>query len=218
MAKFYYHPMYTRAEEALLEVHGKRQDVPAAFRVERYLQDRRCLFRGHAGLDVVGDGDVLTVDGHGVGKELPGGAGYMARQKLAVPGGRARSPAWIARQLKKDGLTNHRILIKFFPCLTALETRFGRASTASALARALGYTHVVVQGYAGETLLGDKGRRVNPTGTAHDWRDAYLYRKYYDSHGAEVSVERAREIAGDQVAHKNRNVAVEQVEPQLIDL
>ena len=84
MAKFYYHPMYTRAEEALLEVHGKRQDVPAAFRVERYLQDRRCLFRGHAGLDVVGDGDVLTVDGHGVGKELPGGAGYMARQKFAL--------------------------------------------------------------------------------------------------------------------------------------
>lgn len=216
MAKYYYHPIYSRSEEALQEVQGQWRDIAAATRVSKYLQDRACYFRVKKELAVVTDGDVLTVDGHGVGEELPHGAGYAVRGRITVPGRWSKSPSWIARQLKRDGLRNGRYLIKFFPCLTALETRYGGPSTASALARALGYRDVVVQGYLGTTFLTDYGRRVNPTGNTNDLRPAHLHRKYYDFRGEEISVERAREISGDQVARKDR--AIVQEERPMIDL
>ncbi|MBL0940382.1 MAG: hypothetical protein IBJ03_15915 [Gemmatimonadaceae bacterium] len=214
--KWYYHPLYRSEAEAILEVAARTRIQDFNNDPDYGNGDRVLFYSGTQGkccarlrpLEEVRDGDVLTVDGHGVGAPISDAAnepaGYIAKNRITTSQRRfSVSPNTIARRLKADGLQNRKILIKFYACLTAVNTSNGM-STACVLARALGFSNVVVQGYNGTTHHGDNGRHVNPTGYNNAIEPAHLHRKYYDSAGRELSEIGARKIAGPQVANKDR--------------
>lgn len=214
--KWYYHPLYRSEAEALLET-AARTRIDDFNNDPDYGEGARVLFyagtQGLCGgpssvLAGVQDGDVLTVDGHGVGRPVTDDAGsadgYIAKNRITTAQRRfSVSPNTIARRLKADGLQNRKILIKLYACLSAVNTASG-SSTACVLARALRYDNVVVQGYDGTTHHGNLGRRVNHTGYTNAFEPASDHRKYYNSAGHEISEIAARAIAGPQVAHKDR--------------
>ncbi len=217
MAKWYYHPIY-KSERAL----NAARDHAALSRVGDFNQDPDYASGGRVvychqwrpgkPLRRVVDGDVVTVDGHGRANYVHLGYGlyeYQVGPDLANhPGDGSRthnvtiSPNDVADRMKSDGFRNNRVLVKLYACFSGLSPHAGGDPTAKILAMALDYSNVVVQGYTGLTRHTDEGRLVGG-------KPAHEHRNYFDSKGRELSTHEAIQIAGNQVAHKEREGLVD---------
>ncbi len=193
MAKYWYHPLYT-SEEALKASADPRGIADRKVYKRKYGQGN-LLYSGSGGcccastekqLLVVGDGDVLTVSGHGESVGRGPGAPAAARARLGTSPEPGKvtfiSPNTLARRMKRDGLRNRRILVRLLACwgggrmdpeLPYISNRQGDCM-AKILARAIGFANVVVEGYRGSVSVTEQGKTVkdafapyNPTNVMH---------------------------------------------------
>jgi hypothetical protein len=117
--KWYYHPLYRCEADAILEVAARTRIQDFKKDPDYGYGERILFYAGTQGvccaqlstLTDVHDGDVLTVDGHGVGAPITDDAnqpaGYIVKNRITTDR-RVFSvtPNTIARRLKADGLQN----------------------------------------------------------------------------------------------------------------
>lgn len=183
MSKYYYHSLFISEDVAQASDDDRgKLDIELYTDKETY---SNVFFAGSGGccmstqrdvLDVVQDGDVLSIDGHGMVDR-----NHVPTGKIGVSPTETITPNQLAKRLKKDGLKNRKILIRLLACygggrwspdLPVNNRRFGsQDSMGKILARSLQYSNVIVEAYKGEVFARSDSKKVKDTVVETEYKE-----------------------------------------------